>query len=377
MVAVHYTEETGLAPPPGCRICYFHKDHLGSIALITAELGTVIAGGRLSDDPWGQRRDPSSYVDAPGANPPLDRGFTGHEHLQEVALIHMNGRVYDPQLGRFLSADPFIQDVLNLQALNRYSYVLNNPLALTDPSGLFFKTLFKVFRTVPIVRAVVVIAAAVTMQHYVFPVLLSATATSFSVVVATGATAGALNAGLAGGSLGDVLKGAAIGGATAAAFHGVGTATDAHFGTGADAAAKAKDFFSSPAHFANIAGHAAVGCASAAAGGGDCASGALSGAVGAFAGLKLAGLNLAAGTAASAVLGGVSSVLGGGKFANGAVTAAFGYLYNASVEPCERMPLQPNGIIDSINVPDGFFERLARSIHADMAGAELAAFGRA
>ena len=47
----------------------------------------------------------------------------------------MNGRVYDPLLGRFLQADPFVQAPYNLQSYNRYSYVMNNPLGLTDPSG--------------------------------------------------------------------------------------------------------------------------------------------------------------------------------------------------------------------------------------------------
>jgi RHS repeat-associated protein len=64
-----------------------------------------------------------------------DRGFTGHEHLNEIGLIHMNGRVYDPLIGRFMSADPFIQDPSNSQSYNRYAYVMNNPLSLTDPSG--------------------------------------------------------------------------------------------------------------------------------------------------------------------------------------------------------------------------------------------------
>ncbi|MET0116025.1 MAG: RHS repeat-associated core domain-containing protein [Sedimenticola sp.] len=55
----------------------------------------------------------------------------------------MNGRVYDPELGRFLSADPHVQSPANAQSLNRYSYALNNPLSYTDPSGYFFKKLFK------------------------------------------------------------------------------------------------------------------------------------------------------------------------------------------------------------------------------------------
>jgi len=65
-------------------------------------------------------------------------GFTGHEMLDDFGLIHMNGRVYDPQIGRFLSADPFVQAPENSQSYNRYSYVMNNPLSLVDPSGYFF-----------------------------------------------------------------------------------------------------------------------------------------------------------------------------------------------------------------------------------------------
>jgi hypothetical protein len=54
----------------------------------------------------------------------------------------MNGRVYDPELGRFLSADPFVQDASNAQSWNRYDYVLNNPLSMTDPTGFFFGSIF-------------------------------------------------------------------------------------------------------------------------------------------------------------------------------------------------------------------------------------------
>jgi RHS repeat-associated protein len=57
--------------------------------------------------------------------------------VDAVGIIHMNGRIYDPKLGRFLQADPFIQAPYNTQSLNRYSYVMNNPLNATDPSGYF------------------------------------------------------------------------------------------------------------------------------------------------------------------------------------------------------------------------------------------------
>ncbi|MEO9964137.1 MAG: RHS repeat-associated core domain-containing protein, partial [Reichenbachiella sp.] len=63
------------------------------------------------------------------------RGFTDHEHLDEVEIIHMNGRVYDYNLGRFMSVDPFIQAPANSQSLNPYSYIMNNPLAGIDPTG--------------------------------------------------------------------------------------------------------------------------------------------------------------------------------------------------------------------------------------------------
>lgn len=115
---------------------YLHHDRQGSLAAITNENGKVIE--RLAFDPWGKRlqgdwqtmTDITAY-DAPTTN----RGYTGHEHLDLVGLIHMNGRVYDPNVGRFLSADPFVQSPGNLQSLNRYSYVMNNPMNATDPSG--------------------------------------------------------------------------------------------------------------------------------------------------------------------------------------------------------------------------------------------------
>ena len=47
----------------------------------------------------------------------------------------MNGRAFDYNLGRFLSVDPFIQAPGNSQSFNPYSYIMNNPLAGTDPSG--------------------------------------------------------------------------------------------------------------------------------------------------------------------------------------------------------------------------------------------------
>lgn len=66
-----------------------------------------------------------------------DRGYTGHEMLDNLGLIHMNGRVQHPKIGRFLSADPFVTEPGSTQGWNRYGYVSNNPLTFIDPSGFW------------------------------------------------------------------------------------------------------------------------------------------------------------------------------------------------------------------------------------------------
>ena len=63
--------------------------------------------------------------------------------LDNTTLIHMNGRVYDPLLGRVLSPDPIVQSLDESQSLNPYSYAWNNPLKYTDPSGYSLKSFFK------------------------------------------------------------------------------------------------------------------------------------------------------------------------------------------------------------------------------------------
>jgi RHS repeat-associated protein len=115
---------------------YLHRDHVGSVTHVTNETGTLVDS--FAYDAWGARRNPSNWQDYAGQPPaPLLRQpqFTGHEGLHDVGIVHMNGRIYDPKLGRVLSADPFVQFAGDGQSYNRYSYALNNPLAYTDPSG--------------------------------------------------------------------------------------------------------------------------------------------------------------------------------------------------------------------------------------------------
>ncbi|MEY4590380.1 MAG: hypothetical protein RL497_2456, partial [Pseudomonadota bacterium] len=114
---------------------YYHRDHLNSVEAVTNQKGEVVT--RKSFDTFGRPRQQNwtnlnNFQIKPQEG---SRGYTGHEHIDETGLIHMNGRVYNPILGRFLSADPTIQFAKVQQSYNRYSYVSNNPLKYTDMTG--------------------------------------------------------------------------------------------------------------------------------------------------------------------------------------------------------------------------------------------------
>jgi RHS repeat-associated protein len=117
---------------------YLHRDQQNSVVEVTGSTGTLVQS--LAFDVWGLRRNASTWaaLGSPFAgSEPTERGYTGHEHLDSVGLIHMNGRVQDPKFGRFISADPFVQAPYNAQSLDRYSYVWNNPTSYVDPSGFW------------------------------------------------------------------------------------------------------------------------------------------------------------------------------------------------------------------------------------------------
>jgi RHS repeat-associated protein len=117
---------------------YLHYDHLGSIGAVTDQTGAVQI--QESFDAWGKRRG-SAWSGAPSAGDvaaitkTTHRGFTSQEELDNLSLIDLNGRVYDPTAARFLSADPVVQAPFDSQSLNRYSYTFDNPLNATDPTG--------------------------------------------------------------------------------------------------------------------------------------------------------------------------------------------------------------------------------------------------
>ena len=141
------TYRSGTTTPAAVReVRYLHLDRLGSLDAVTRD--DLAASSQSVDwhgyDPFGKPRAPDETPSGERLHPSgdaasqavtTDRGFTGHEHLDSSYLIHMNGRVYDYRLGRFLSVDPFISNPLSSQSINPYSYIGNNPLSGTDPTG--------------------------------------------------------------------------------------------------------------------------------------------------------------------------------------------------------------------------------------------------
>ena len=226
-------------------------------------------------------------------------------------IIHMNGRIYDPKLGRFLQADPVIQFPHYSQGQNRYSYVLNNPLTHTDPSGYFIGKLFKkVFRGLhkalgdfaPFLG--IALLALPGVHGWVMKSWLNAFAFGF----ATG--------GIAGGS----LRGALFGGISAAAFYGIGEHFTALTGL-------------PEGGLGHILTHGLTGGILAELQGGQFGHGFLA------AGLSKAVMGrfsyedgsapaVIGRTSMAAIVGGTISRITGGKFANGALTAAMAQLFN-------------------------------------------------
>lgn len=202
---------------------YIHKDHLGSINVITNQNGAVVQN--LSFDAWGRRRNATdwTYNNVPSTFL-FSRGFTGHEHLDQFDLINMGGRIYDPILARIISPDNDIQAPGDSQSYNRYSYCLNNPLMYIDPSGYnwwhnFCNWVSENWKV--IVSTTVAIAVTVATAGLLGPCIAgiaglgaadAAISTACIAGMAGGFAGGALNAGLNGGNLGQCLLAGFMGG---------------------------------------------------------------------------------------------------------------------------------------------------------------------
>jgi RHS repeat-associated protein len=232
----------------------------------------------MSFDPWGARRNGENWsaltdaqrIDALKINtatvfsqPITQRGFTGHEMVDDMGIIHMNGRIYDPRLGRFLQADPFVDGVQNTQGYNRYSYLGNNPLNATDPTGFFS---FKKFLTI-----VAIVVLSVVTYGAASAWAISAYGASCAVVCSL--TTAAVLGGIAGGAAAGFVAGVA-----AAAFSGANAKDSLRAGfKGALVGAVSGGFggyAGTLGAWGNIGVSALGGCLAGAASGGSCNKGA-------------------------------------------------------------------------------------------------------
>jgi RHS repeat-associated protein len=295
---------------------YLFTDHQGSSDVISDRFGnagiTVTADGvtetigqRMAYDPFGQRRalgtgDLFSKDQARAHDTRITtKGYTAHEHVDRIGLIHMNGRMYDPFVGRFIQADPFVQDPLNTQSLNRYAYVMNNPMSATDPSGYF--SLKDAWRPL-LAIAITIYTGGAALGHWsLFGVKVTTAAGAWATAIGGGAAAGAVQSGN--------LKGAVQGALSAAVFFAIG-------GSG----------WSDPAQWGARAVTSGV---LEEINGGNFGHGFLRAGLTEAIGGRIDTGNFVGDGIAHAILGGTMSAATGGKFANGAVTAAFSYAFSS------------------------------------------------
>ncbi|MCJ8155764.1 type IV secretion protein Rhs, partial [Chryseobacterium sp. SSA4.19] len=185
---------------------FLHKDYIGSILAISDEEGNKLEGRHF--DAWGNFTHLKMGIGPVTTDKALiastvlliDRGYTSHEHLMEVGLIHMNGRLYDPLLRRFLNADENIQDPTNTQIYNKYGYAVNNPLMYNDPSGEVLPFLIGVglsYIGATLISGAI-IGAVISMGVYILQATINNNFSlgGFVKSIAIGAVTGAVSAGV-------------------------------------------------------------------------------------------------------------------------------------------------------------------------------------
>ncbi|MCF6300497.1 MAG: hypothetical protein L3J52_05205, partial [Proteobacteria bacterium] len=339
---------------------YQFKDHLGSSHnIITLNVAGIQTESQdMSFDAWGQRRWSNNLnisdinlgdIQFEGLIAKTTRGYTGHEHLDETGIIHMNGRIYAPHLGRFLQADPIIQAPFSTQSLNRYTYVQNNPLSANDPTGYWSVDAFMQnignSSLYSIIGGMFGTDAVFALDY-------------FMVKSATGSKKKAL--------ISAYITSVQIGAfqAIGAYYGGLGGLTIRQFA-------------------AKIALHGLVGGAAQFIKGGNFGNGfisagvtqSLSRVIGRF-GRRDGGISPTR-VFISAVVGGTASRLSGGKFANGAVTGAFSRLFNDEkhdslfTKVSEKLSAM-SAVSENVTVKGGSKEQRAQvySLLVDIAGTE-------
>lgn len=296
------------ASSPVSRV-WLHKDHIGSIVGITDKFGALIE--ERAYDAWGKELDPTDWIGDPSTEfdeDITDRGYTGHEMIKAVGLINMNGRIYDPELGRFLSPDTVVQFPENFQSYNRYTYVNNNPISFNDPSGHFISIL-----------------VGIALKYY------GVTSLTAQIIATSLATVAQVL--IEGGSIEDALKAGAFAALSAMVSFQVGNIYGHDPSIVKDTLIKKSLTLN---EMARAATHGIVQGGIAELQGGDFGSTFLSAAAGSTAGSLMGNRFGNAGdkegvvtrTVAAAIVGGTTSELAGGKFANGAMTAAIVHLFN-------------------------------------------------
>jgi len=291
---------------------YVFGDHQGSVDTVASNTGGLIE--TLGYDAFGGRRNAATWQGVPASLPTTTtHGYTGHEHADGVGLIHMGARLYDPKLGRFVQADSQID--AGTQGLNRYSYVLNNPLTLTDPTGHL--SLGQWIR----------IAVAVVITIYTG----GAAAGLLAAGNAWGAVAVAALGGFAAGVVTTgTLQGGLYGAFSAALFFGIGAAFQA-YGTPGNFAGSG---YSAGTYSAKVLAHGIAGGVMGKLQGDSFGHGFVAAGFTEALGGKIDQVDAsnpgfsASRVVAASLVGGTASALTGGKFGNGAVTAAFSRAFN-------------------------------------------------
>ncbi len=285
-----------------------HGDAQGSTAAVTNGSGQLVA--HYLHDAWGKQ----SEILAGSASQLLTasagrRGYTGHEHVADLGIIHMNGRIYDATLARFMQADPFVQAPEYSQSYNRFAYVFNNPMSYTDPSG--YISLGKVGKWLRSIAKVPLLDAIISIGINFIPGCQTGICLAVYQGIKTTAVTGDLGAGLRAGLI--------------------------SYGTAQISGKIGRNFKFANGGFEaiqNVAAHSMVGGVASILQGGKFGHGFLSSMVS----NSLKGImdpattsfgNEYSRTIIAGMVGGTVSELTGGKFANGAVTSALQWWFNA------------------------------------------------
>lgn len=222
---IHYLSGAVMIRTNGVETLYYsYTDYQGSLIALTDVNGAIVE--RYAYDPWGARRNQDNWTEKDSRTTwIINRGYTGHEHIDAFGIINMNGRVYDPLTAQFYSPDPVLTDAGNWLDYNRFGYCLNNPFRYTDPSGY---TWWAENGSLAITTATSIIVGgvvAIVTGGAGVPAMIQS---GIMAGAAGGFTGGVVGTVITGGSFGDAmfagLQGAAIGAVMSGVTAGIGIA---------------------------------------------------------------------------------------------------------------------------------------------------------